>query len=95
MISSQQSYLVRISHLETHEQRYGLKAVVAAIHIVAEEEIRRFWRLATDIQHVQHIKEVTMNVADNGYGRIDLLAIILFDEQLFGQFKHRMEVFLA
>lgn len=48
-----------------------------------EEEIVGIWTRAADLENLQKIKELTMNVANNSDGCLDVYDIALLHEQLF------------
>ena len=75
VVASQDCDSILIAHLERDEQSDCLHTVVAAIYVVAHEQVVRVGRLATNLEELAQIMELAVNVAANSYGRAHLLHV--------------------
>lgn len=84
MVTTQQSDVARVLHLEAEEQLDGLERIVAAINIVAHEHVGGFGDLAAKLEQLEQVMELTMDVtADDGWGA-HWLAVAFLHENLLG-----------
>ena len=54
-------------NLQSNEKKYAIQRIVAAVDIVAQEEVIVKGGLPTDFEQLQQIKELSMHCAQSGY----------------------------
>jgi len=63
VVAPQQEEVLRVLDLIGQQQADGLQRLLAPIHIVAQEEIVRFWWIAAVLEETQQIVVLAMDVA--------------------------------
>lgn len=58
-----QQDLLRVLQLEQAEQRDGLHAVRAPVHVIAQEKIAGVRQLSPHLEYLQHVEELPMHIA--------------------------------
>ena len=63
VITTYEPYSIGISNLERQQQQESLNRVESSVNKVTDEEVIRFWTVATNSEQFLQIIELTMNVA--------------------------------
>lgn len=84
VIATDQMNAVRVAQFETDQQRDGLDTKEAAINVVAEEQVVGVWTRAADFEDLEQVEELAVDVANDGYGSLDVDDIALLHEHLLG-----------
>jgi len=80
VVSTDERDAIWIAHFERQEKEEGFDAVETSIHEVSNEDVIRFWAGAANLEQLHQIKELSMDVATNGYWGVDDLDIALLDK---------------
>ena len=88
MVSSQDGDAVPVPNFECDEQRNRLDAVVAAVHVVAHEQVVGFRRRAADFEEFDEIVELSVNVSADRDGTLDSRDILLLGQNFSGRVAH-------
>lgn len=64
VVAAQQEKILRIPRLQGQQQGQRFDGLLAPVHIVAEEQIVRLWRISIRFEVAQHILELSVNVAE-------------------------------
>ena len=67
MISSQNSYTVRIPHFQSDQETHSLHRVVTSVDVVAHEQIVGIRDLASKSEELLEVVELTMDVTADGH----------------------------
>ena len=90
VVTSQNGDSVLEAHLQAHQQRHCLHAVVATIDIVAHEQVVCIRRTSTNLKQFHQVVELAMNVTTDGDWALDGLDIH-FSVQDFFSLKESQE----
>ena len=84
VVAPKESDVAGILELQAQEEAESFHRVVSPIHKVAQKYVRGVWRRSADgrAEEVQQVKELAVQIADDGDGRSDRLHIGFFDQQL-------------
>ena len=82
VVAAEDGDAVAVSDLECDEQRDGLDRVVAAVYVVAHEEVVGVWRVAADAEEFGEVVKLAVDVAADGDGAADGLHIRLAEQDL-------------
>ena len=63
MVASQQEEVLGVFDLVREQQADRLERLLAAVHIVAEEEVVRLWREASVLKEAKQVKVLAVQVA--------------------------------
>lgn len=83
VVAADEMNAMGIAKFETDQKRDGLYTKEAAINVVAEEEVVRVWTWPTDLEYLEEVKELAVDVADDGYWSLDVHDVALLHEHLF------------
>lgn len=75
VVASENRDSVLEAHLEAHEQRHGLHAVVSTIYVVSHEEIVCVWRATSDLEKLHEVVELSMHVTADCHGAFHRLHV--------------------
>ena len=75
MVSSEDSDSVLEAHLKGDKQSDGLDGVVAAINVVTHEQIVGVRGLATNLEKLAQIVELTVDITTDSHGGAHLLHV--------------------
>ena len=75
MVTSEDSNSVLKAHLEGNEKRDSLNTVIAAIDVVTHEQIISVGWLATNLEKLAEIMELTVDIAANSHRCAHLLHV--------------------
>eukprot|EP00166_Cyanidium_caldarium_P005904 ctg_754.g447 len=95
VIAAQDGHSPRIPQLETDERGDRLHRVVAAVHVVAHEEVVGVRALAAYFEQLQQVVKLTVNVATHGHRAADRLYVGLAQKNLLGTLTQRLDVLLG
>ena len=84
VVAAQNGYSVWEADLERDKVGDRLNAVVASVHVVAHEEVVVIGQLATNVEKLFQIIELTVDVAANGHGCAHLGNIAFARQDFFG-----------
>ena len=84
VVPPDQGHQVRIADFVCEKKQEGLDAVEAAVHEIAEEKVADSGDVAPVFEEFEKVVELSVNVAADGYGRIDPLDVALLDQNLAG-----------
>lgn len=91
MISSDKSDSLGVSHLEGQQEQERLDRVVASIDEIAHEQVVGVGALASHLEELHQVVELSVNVtADSDWG-FDVLHIRFFDKDLFGPLTQSLD----
>ncbi len=82
VVAAYQRDAVRIAHLERKQQQERLHRVEAAVDEIAQEEVIGLGTHAAVLEELHEVEELAVDVAADGDGRIHMLHITLFDQDL-------------
>ena len=82
MIAAYEDDPVRVPHFQCEQEEKRLDRVQSAIDKVAHKEVLGIRAWTADAKQLQEIVKLPMNVATDRDGRIHVLDIPFFDEQL-------------
>ena len=82
MVPSDQGYAVWVTDFEAEKQEEGFEGIEAAINEVTHEKVVRIRYVAADAKKLHEIMELTMNVAADGDGGVNLDDVAFFNEDL-------------
>ena len=80
VVASEDGNAVLEADLEGDEERDGLDGVVAAIDVVAHEEVVRVGGLASDLEQLAQVVELSVDIATDGHRGAHLLHVGLIDQ---------------
>lgn len=83
VVAANEMNAMGVTKFETDQKRDGLYTKEAAINVVAEEEVVRVWTWPTDLEYLEEVKELAVDVADDGYWSLDVHDVALLHEHLF------------
>ena len=63
MVPSQQKEVVGELDLEAEQQRKSLDALLAAVHVVSQEQVVLLRGVAADLEHAEQVRVLSMGVA--------------------------------
>ena len=75
VVAAQYCDAIFVAHLERDKQCHGLHRVVAAIDIVAHEQVVGVRRVAADFEQLHEIVELAVHVAAHRHRTLDLLHV--------------------
>merc|ERR1712216_165040 len=94
MIASQQRHMLWVAGFEQHEKRETFKAIISTIHIVTHEDVVGVWHLASLVEQLQQIVELSMYVTTHGHRRRHRLHIRLLYQDFFHIFAELLQLAL-
>ncbi|EPY31835.1 protein phosphatase [Strigomonas culicis] len=94
VVAAEQKEVLRVDNLVTVLQNDGLDAVLAAVHVVSEEEIVRVGGEPALLVDAQQVVVLPMGVATDAHRRPDLQQHRLLHEDLAHRVQHRADLFL-
>ena len=83
MVATKDCNAVAKSHLEANEERNCLNRVVAAVDVVAGEEVIGLRRIAANLEELHEVVELAVNVTADGNRHAHGLHTGLFSEDFF------------
>ena len=75
MVTAEDGDSVREAHLECNKKRHSLNTVVAAIDVVAHEQVVGVRGLSTNLEQLTQVMELTMDVTANCHRSAYLLNV--------------------
>ena len=75
MVTAEDGDSVGEAHFEGDEKSDGLDRVVTTIDVVTHEEVVGVGRLATNLEQLAQIVELTVDITADGHGRAHLLHV--------------------
>ena len=83
MVTSQDSDSILIANFEGHEEGDGLYGVVTSVNVISHKEVVGVGGLATDLEQLAQVVELTVDVTANCDGGAHLLHVGLVDQDFF------------
>ncbi|EPY36715.1 protein phosphatase [Strigomonas culicis] len=94
VVAAEQEEVLRVDNLVTVLQNDGLDAVLAAVHVVSEEEIVRVGGEPALLVDAQQVVVLPMGVATDAHRRLDLQQHRLLHEDLAHRVQHGTHIVL-
>jgi hypothetical protein len=84
VVPAKNEEVLRILDLVCEQEADGLEALLAAVHVITQEEVIWLWREATIFKETEQVIVLTMNIPTNLDGGLKLKKNGLADENFTG-----------
>lgn len=95
MITPQQEEVERVFDLVGHQQTEALQGLFAPVHVVPQKEVAALARLPRLLEDVEEVFKLTVDVAADDYGRIELQQHGLAYQQRFEEVTQTVNLLLS
>lgn len=94
VVTSQESDVCWILHLEAEKELEGLDGVESTINEVTHEDVASVWDLTAFVEKFEQVVELTVDISTNCDWSLDWLDVALLDEDLLDLFAEDAELAL-